>query len=165
MTREEADSLEERQPLIDFEPPADPLCDRVADHFRNRYGDNLPEADTRWLSGLVADFLQEEPSLVRRDDFRLVAERFTQVLVVIDREMSRYRTSRSWKQVALAFGLPSALERGYTQAKIGAEFVSKRADTRGKSLSKMAIGNRMRRLAAAVGLQPAFKQSGQFRNL
>lgn len=139
-------------PTVEFEYPADPLSNKIRDHFLSRFGGDISEADARWLAGLVADFLRQEPAIVSQNEFRMVAERFVEVLCAIDSEMSRHRTSRTWKQVALTFGLPSTLERGYTQAEIGLE----------SGVCKMAISKRMHRLAASVGLEPAFKQSGQF---
>jgi len=153
------------EPLTDFQFPVDDtLPNQFQDFVTRRFGAAFDQSDVAWLSNLVTDFLADKPSL-SESEFRTVAERFVQVLCAIDKEMSRYRTSRTWKMVATTFALPSALERGYTQAGIGAEFVSKRVDTRGRSLTKMAIGKRMRRLAASAGIQLAFKESGQFRNL
>jgi len=109
-------------------------------------------ADQRaFITRLLADYLADYHA-PRREDYRIAARRCLHVLFVIDSIMAKSRNpDRSWKEISIALGLPSACLSQITQASVG----------RSVGLSKMAISKQVRNFLKLADLKPAFGQGGR----
>ena len=119
-------------------------------------------ADQRaFIARLLTDYLADYHPLPK-EEFRIAAQRCLRVLIVIDSIMSNsHNPDRSWKEISIALGLPSACLSGITELAIASGCISKRADTRGQPLTKMAISKQVRRFLKLAELKPAFGQGGR----
>jgi hypothetical protein len=109
-------------------------------------------ADQRtFITRLFSDYLAEYQP-VARTDYRIAARRCLRVLWAIDSKMSRSNNpERTWKEISISLGLPSACVSQITEAQIGRCF----------GLSKMAISKQVTKFCKLAELKPAFGQGGR----
>jgi hypothetical protein len=104
-------------------------------------------ADQRtFIARLFSDYLADYHPLTRTD-YRIAARRCLRVLLAIDSKMSSSENpERTWKEISIALGLPSACFSQITQASVG----------RSVGVTKMAISKQVRSFLKLAELKPAF---------